>query len=275
MGSRTRFASAIGAAAMISALMTGSVVAADNTVAVTDANAAGHGWLAVSGPAAGCGAAGTQAMENGPGTPPLGAGSREFRMDTVLMSYEAFRLSAYNGTLLADLTELEYSTYIDSHPGNTGQAPYITLSIDTDGNGAADEGLNYEPIYNGGATIGSWQTWNARDGLWWPSASAFSLFTLDAFIAANPNAVITSGTGGAMRIAAGCGWAPGFVGNADAFTVGVGVNSTTYNFELVAPPPVPASKDACKKNGWQTLGRADGSAFKNQGDCVSYVNTGK
>ena len=70
MGSTTRFASAIGAAGMISALMTGSVVAADDTVVVTDANAAGYGWVAVSGPAAFCGAAGTQGMENGPGTPP-------------------------------------------------------------------------------------------------------------------------------------------------------------------------------------------------------------
>jgi hypothetical protein len=37
----------------------------------------------------------------------------------------------------------------------------------------------------------------------------------------------------------------------------------------------PTSKDACKKGGWSTLQEADGTAFKNQGDCVSYVNTGK
>ena len=32
---------------------------------------------------------------------------------------------------------------------------------------------------------------------------------------------------------------------------------------------------ACKNNGWQQLTRADGSIFKNQGDCIQYVNTGK
>lgn len=36
-----------------------------------------------------------------------------------------------------------------------------------------------------------------------------------------------------------------------------------------------ASKDSCKNNGWQTVTRADGSTFKNQGDCVSYTQNGK
>jgi hypothetical protein len=34
-------------------------------------------------------------------------------------------------------------------------------------------------------------------------------------------------------------------------------------------------RDSCKNGGWQTLTRADGSPFKNQGDCIQYVNTGK
>lgn len=45
------------------------------------------------------------------------------------------------------------------------------------------------------------------------------------------------------------------------------------------PPPQPPSvgfnKEACKKDGWQNLSRTDGSGFKNQGDCIQYVNTGK
>jgi hypothetical protein len=40
-------------------------------------------------------------------------------------------------------------------------------------------------------------------------------------------------------------------------------------------PAVPATKDDCKDGGWQTLVRTNGTAFKNQGACVSYVNTGK
>ncbi|HYL74524.1 MAG TPA: hypothetical protein VEU96_09985 [Bryobacteraceae bacterium] len=41
------------------------------------------------------------------------------------------------------------------------------------------------------------------------------------------------------------------------------------------PWPVPNSKDQCKNGGWQLLFRADGTGFKNQGDCIQYVNTGK
>ena len=35
------------------------------------------------------------------------------------------------------------------------------------------------------------------------------------------------------------------------------------------------SADDCKNGGWQRLSRTDGSGFKNQGDCVSYVQTGR
>lgn len=38
---------------------------------------------------------------------------------------------------------------------------------------------------------------------------------------------------------------------------------------------VATHKDQCKNSGWQTLVRADGTSFKNQGDCIQYVNTGK
>ena len=51
----------------------------------------------------------------------------------------------------------------------------------------------------------------------------------------------------------------------------VQINNTTVTFDK----PVPTNKDQCKDGGWMTLGRADGSGFKNQGDCVSYVSNGK
>ena len=42
-----------------------------------------------------------------------------------------------------------------------------------------------------------------------------------------------------------------------------------------ADADVATKKDECKKGGWADLTRADGSSFKNQGDCIQYVNTGK
>jgi len=47
------------------------------------------------------------------------------------------------------------------------------------------------------------------------------------------------------------------------------VDGTVYTYDQ------PADKDQCKDGGWQDLTRADGSTFKNQGDCVSYFNTGR
>ena len=41
------------------------------------------------------------------------------------------------------------------------------------------------------------------------------------------------------------------------------------------PPAVPTNANACKKGGWQTLVRSNRTGFKNQGDCIQYVNTGK
>jgi hypothetical protein len=38
---------------------------------------------------------------------------------------------------------------------------------------------------------------------------------------------------------------------------------------------VATNKDQCKDGGWQTHLRANGTPFKNQGDCVSYTVNGK
>lgn len=49
-------------------------------------------------------------------------------------------------------------------------------------------------------------------------------------------------------------------------------NGTTYDFE---PYLVATDKDQCKNGGFSVVRRADGSSFKNQGDCIQYANTGK
>jgi hypothetical protein len=50
--------------------------------------------------------------------------------------------------------------------------------------------------------------------------------------------------------------------------------SSDINVQVFATQ-VATSKDGCKNDGWKTLVRSDGSTFKNQGDCIQYVNTGK
>lgn len=39
--------------------------------------------------------------------------------------------------------------------------------------------------------------------------------------------------------------------------------------------PKAVTANQCKNDGWKTLQRANGTTFKNQGDCIQYVNTGK
>jgi hypothetical protein len=39
--------------------------------------------------------------------------------------------------------------------------------------------------------------------------------------------------------------------------------------------PIPATAGECKNGRWTAVSRTDGSTFKNQGDCIQYVNTGK
>jgi hypothetical protein len=47
------------------------------------------------------------------------------------------------------------------------------------------------------------------------------------------------------------------------------------NLILNVGQSVPETKDQCKRGGWQSLFRPDGTPFRNQGDCIGYVITGE
>jgi hypothetical protein len=66
------------------------------------------------------------------------------------------------------------------------------------------------------------------------------------------------------------------VGGAEGFThpANFGKGFLIDNLTFISSRQ-PISKDQCKINGWQNFTRTDGSTFKNQGDCIQYVNTGK
>jgi hypothetical protein len=64
----------------------------------------------------------------------------------------------------------------------------------------------------------------------------------------------------------------GLEGAFDLVAITFGGDTTLYDFE---PYNVATSKEQCKNGGWQSVKRDDGSSFKNQGDCLQYVNTGK
>ena len=221
--------------------------------------------------------AGTGTFRTGPATPPSGVGSLE-----LVTPAGADKVTLFNydhvGTALADIDAIGYSTY-----RLAGSAQQVAaLNIEVDVNGSAPGGfttLVFEPVYNttqGTVTDNVWQDWDAYNGgqaIWWssnpiPGAPNRDTFvTWDTIVASNPQAVIVGGFG----VNQGSG-NPGLTTAVDTLSLGIDGDTVTYDFE---PYESPTSRDQCKNGGWQTLRRADGSTFKNQGDCIQYVNTGK
>ena len=206
----------------------------------------------------------TVTFEAGPAVPPLGEGSVELAVGANGNSAAQVRNFEYAGTKLSDLTTLHYWTYVDNDSTNPSagpdQAPFIILNIDLDGSFATTSDrtlLFFEPEYQFGYTptvppqgpivMDVWQQWNAHLGGWWSTTNVAgagpgaNVKPLSVIIAAHPNAMIINQSGltgaGGVRIVAGFGagaW-DNFVGNADAFSIGVLGDTTTYDFD---PGPI-------------------------------------
>jgi len=96
-----------------------------------------------------------------------------------------------------------------------------------------------------------------------------SVATGDAFgVAVTPDSqfvYVALGTANAVAVMTN-----GLTGFQLVTTIPVGINA--YDVAIVAAPQAPSgptSADQCKNGGWMTF---TNPTFKNQGDCVSYVN---
>lgn len=217
---------------------------AQNVVVVTDCNL--NGWVKQ---VAQAGASAN--FVNAPPAPILGKGSLEFFTP---QSFVRFRNTLYHHTLLSSITELSYSTYIQSHGSNVF-APYIILQVDRNGDDITDDALAFNPEFQTGRFIVSgslpdqgpaladtWQTWDALHGGWWlgPAPDPLNngpVFSLSSYINQNPTARIVNagamGTGGIRLTVGGPGepFGPNLKGNADNFRIGVNGQTTVYDFE--------------------------------------------
>lgn len=214
----------------------------------------------------------------GPGNPPLGRGSFEMNTPTNADKGTLFNYD-HQQTRLADITDIGYATYRHATSTAGVALPSINIQVDKDGGGLLPGDfltLVYEPYLNG-ATIqdGVWQTWDAIPGTWWATrpitladgtvcAPQACTFSWSAFVAAYPNATIVGGFGVNQGSFNG-----GLFAATDALTIAYGGTTWIYDFE---PFRAPASKDECKDGGWKDLRAADGSPFKNQGQCIKYAN---
>jgi hypothetical protein len=120
---------------------------------------------------------------------------------------------------------------------------------------------------------------NTRDSTAWMVAA--SIHVNGNNITGNTHFGVRNGQTGALD--ATCNWwgaanGPGPVGPGSGDKVSANVTFAPW---LNAPAPdgkcFPVAKTAaqCKKGGWTMMIRANGTTFKNQGDCIQYVNTGK
>jgi hypothetical protein len=266
----------------MSLALSGSAHAEDSAVTVTTANPQGWAFFDDSGNG------GTGMFVDGPGTPLIGAGSAQLALTAANQGYALGNAMA-GGTRLGAITDLSYSTYVQT--GNNTVAPALQLNIDsdvTDANTSWQGRLVYEPYYTQTVTDGTWQTWNTQDdsqngdvGNWWFSNGTLASntgctqatpCTWSEVLTALPNAGINATDPGVV-FKAGSNWAiDTFTGNVDAFVFGTAEGVTTYNFEAqtVETPTVPTVKADCQDEGWMTF--TGDVTFKNQGQCVAYVN---
>jgi hypothetical protein len=158
-----------------------------------------------------------------------------------------------------------------------GGSPRFVLGVDTSGDDATDGyvvvHLGPSPSYTGCAA--GWQSsgnliGNEDAGRYDFSGVGGSPFTT---YSGAPAAVMAGSVTEVFVVVDGF-WHAGASGGDGEQTVlvdNVDVNGELHTFE----PPTPETKNDCKNGGWQNVFRADGSPFKNQGDCIQYVNTGK
>jgi hypothetical protein len=237
-----------------------------SNVVVTPANT--QGWsTADTRPG---GAVNFVADSTAPGDPHVGA--LQLTTDATTTS-KAQYLHATN-TSLADVTELSYATKQVSGPAFADPSSQLITCLGgiVAGNCVGFTTFVFEPYENGVVTPGSWQNWNVAAGQSWSSRSytdggtclvvagggGAPFYTLAALKTACPNAVVE---GFGVNIGSNN---PSYNVETDSYDF----NGTVYNFE---PFVVVTDKDACKDDGWKTQKAADGSSFKNQGACVSYV----
>ena len=98
-----------------------------------------------------------------------------------------------------------------------------------------------------------------------PGVCASSCFvSWNAILASNPDATILGGFG----VNQGSGNL-GLTTAVDKLTIGNAGSAVVYDFEQFK---VPTDRRQCFDGGWMGLTDAEGNAFRNQGQCVAYVN---
>jgi hypothetical protein len=163
-----------------------------------------------------------------------------------------YAVSSINGAVLSDVSNLSFN-----YTGTpTAGSPRISLPIDTDNDGDTEFYISIAAFHcNNGAGLvdpmndATCTIWSNLDGTT-PLGSNW-----DAVVAAHPTWRVSDDL-------------PFIIADDPGLW-------TVSNVHLGEAAKVVTAKDECKDGGWEIMTRADGTTFKNQGDCIQYVNTGK
>lgn len=199
---------------------------------------------------------------------PLGSGSYRFTSDAE-PGYAGLDYNVPVPVSFSDVTKLQAAQTPEADDSCVGGSPRFQLNVDTDGDQDANGNVFvYTEFAPGGCpgdtgdlaeTGGNGEIAGTYDlsQIGGPLYGNYS--SASAFFAANPTYRIIG-----IQYVVDSGW---------AFSDGEQTITATPTVEVNLPQP--ANANACKNGGWRTLFRADGSSFKNQGDCIQYVNTGR
>ena len=183
-----------------------------------------------------------------------------------------------------ELTELGFDWYRD---GSSTAPAHLTPAVgvfvaDAEGNSWL---LKWEGTYNGYPTTGSgaptneWVTENLLEGNFWRIPQtidgswvgfggcnfAFDPYGCFQFDRSLSDEWLDGFDVVGVEIGIGSGWNGTFLSYADYLTI----NDTIFDFELEVQAVDPQTIQDCQQGGWEDFG------FKNQGQCIRFVNTGQ
>ncbi len=253
--------STIGAAALAAGLVV-SMASAATTIVVTPTNT--QGW---------------STADTRPGgavnfiadaTAPAGIGALQLTTSTTTTAKAQYMHAA--NTPLSAVTDLSYYTKQNSalFPGAD---PSYQLPVFLNGT-AGFSTLVFEPYQNplqGAVVPSTWQKWDVSGGLFWSTRTVTcsngtivgtpggpASYTLAQIKTLCPSAMVI---GYGVNIGSNN---PGYNVETDLFNF----NGTVYNFEL---HNTPADKNQCKNGGYKNFTDALDQPFKNQGQCIKFV----
>ena len=205
---------------------------------------------------------------------PSGSGALQLKTNVTTTSKAQYMHSA--NVSLNSVNDLSYYTKQNSAPFPGAAASYQLPTLLGGTTGFTT--LVFEPYQNsdqGPVVPGVWQQWDVDQGFFWSSKTVTCSEGTIVGTPGGPASYTLAQIKTACPSASVLGFGANIGSNNPLYDVETDLfnfNGTTYDFEVKAQP---ASKDDCKKDGYQNLVDSAGNSFKNQGQCVSSVAKNK